>query len=89
MCYTCYILNIKETIIKIDLSIVLYLRQNHSAKTIEVSGIIFEYCAQYFSDTSERCQFGKGYGYPKMNTFNSMTTYKYYMFTTFKKQKNC
>ena len=57
MCYTRYILNIKENIIKIELSIVLYLRQNHSAKTIEVSGIIFEYCAQYFSDTSGRVSF--------------------------------
>ena len=54
MCYTRYILNIKENIIKIELSIVLYLRQNHSTKTIEVSGIIFEYCAQYFSDTRRR-----------------------------------
>ena len=54
MCYTRYILNIKENIIKIELSIVLYLRQNHYTKTIEVSGIIFEYCAQYFSDTSGR-----------------------------------
>ena len=54
MCYTRYVLNIKETIIQIELSIVLYLRQNHSAKAIEVSGIIFEYCAQYFSDTSGR-----------------------------------
>ena len=54
MCYTRYILNIKENIIKIELSIVLYLRQNHSAKTLEVSGLIFEYCAQYFSDTSGR-----------------------------------
>ena len=52
MCYTRYILNIKENIIKIELSIALYF--NHSAKTIEVSGIIFEYCAQYFSDTSGR-----------------------------------
>ena len=77
----------KGNIIKIELSIVLYLRQNHSAKTIEVSGIMFEYCAQYFSDTSGRV-FGKGYGYPKINTFNSMTSYKYYMFTTFKKQIN-
>ena len=54
MCYTRYILNIKENIIKIELSIVLYLRQNRSAKTIEVLGIIFEYCAQYFSDISGR-----------------------------------
>ena len=54
MCYTRYILNKKEHIIKIELSIVLYLGQNHSAKTIEVSGIIFEYCAQYFSDASGR-----------------------------------
>ena len=46
--------DIKENYIKIELSVVLYLRQNHSAKTIEVSGIIFEYCAQYFSDTSGR-----------------------------------
>ena len=44
----------KGNIIKIELSIFLYLRQNHSAKTIEVSGIMFEYCAQYFSDTSGR-----------------------------------
>ena len=54
MCYTRYILNLKENIIKIELSVVLYLRQNHSAKTTEVSGIIFEYCAQYFSDISGR-----------------------------------
>ena len=44
----------KANIIKIELSIVLYLGQNHSAKTIEVSGKMFEYCAQYFSDTSGR-----------------------------------
>ena len=54
MCYTRYIFNINENIIKIELSIILYIRQNHSAKTIEVSGIIFEYCAQYLSDTSGR-----------------------------------
>ena len=60
MCYARYILNIKENIIKIGLSIVLYLRQNHPAKTIEVSGIIFEYCAQYFSDTCGRMSFWEG-----------------------------
>ena len=60
MYYTRYVLNIKEHIIKIGLSIVLYLRQNHSAKTIEVSGIIFENCAQYYSDTSGRVLVWKG-----------------------------
>ena len=40
--------------------IFLYLRQNHSAKTNEVSGIIFEYCVQYVSDTSGRVSFWGG-----------------------------
>ena len=57
MCYIRYILNIKENIKKIGLSFFLYLRQNHSAKTNEVSGIIFEYCVQYISDTSGRVSF--------------------------------
>ena len=52
MRYIRYILNIKENKTIIGISIVLYLRQNHSAKTNAVSGIIFEYCVQYFSDTS-------------------------------------
>ena len=62
MCYTRYILNIKENIIhvKMGLSVVLYLRQNHSAKTIEVSGIIFEYCVQYFIDTCGRVSVWEG-----------------------------
>ena len=75
MCYIRYILNIKENIKKNWVFIFLYLRQNHSAKTNEVSGIIFEYCVQYVSDTSGRVSFWGGFGYPKTNTCNSMTSY--------------
>ena len=60
MLYIRYILNIKENKIKTGTSIVLYLRQNHSTETNEVSGIIFEYCVQYFSDTSGRVSIWEG-----------------------------
>ena len=58
MRYIHNILNIKEN--KIKISLVLHLRQNQSARTNEVSGIIFEYCVQYFSDTSGRVSIWEG-----------------------------
>ena len=38
MCYIRFIVYVKETKIKIGISIVLYLRQNHSSEKNEVSG---------------------------------------------------
>ena len=52
MCYTRHSLNIKGKYYKDWVFNCFILKTKHSAKTIEVSGTIFEYCAQYFSDTS-------------------------------------